>query len=698
MRLNKIAVFLILGVLSISATYGQSRVVRSFNDNWQYYKAHNSTFFTEFENGQKYVESQGQWTRLEVWENVQLPHTHNKDDMQTDRNFFEGKAVYKKKFTLNPSDKEKRTFVKFEGVGSVAQVYINDSYIGEHRGGYSMFAFEITHSVDYEKENTITVVTDNKARRDVLPINQFLFPIYGGIYRPVHIITTSKTNFVVTDRASAGIYIRQKNVSSKQADIQVEAKLETKEKTVQKADLVTEIRGYDGKLVSSDTKAVQISPQGVTYTIQTLRLKNPHLWDGVRDPYLYSVTAKLMVNGKELDVVKQPLGVRTIEILAGKGVFLNGQKYPMYGVARHQDRQGVGSALSFEQHKEDFLLMKEMGITTIRLAHYQQSPEVYALADTLGFLTWAEIPFVNRVSYYENDNARQQMTELVKQNFNHPSIYIWGVHNEVYSKTADEQVPVLSRELNDIAKTLDPDRYTGAVTGYNVIDRQENLSTDVQGINHYFGWYGGKIEDLEPWAQKVQQDFPEYKVMLTEYGADGNIDIGQESVEKPKDVVTGKSFQENYQTETHIQQWAVIERNPIIVASYVWNMFEFAVPAWNRGGVNARNLKGLITFDRKQKKDSFYWYKANWNPEPMIYLANRRDNKRTSATTKIQVFSNLSAVTIEVNGKTYTAKQGVNAKHWVVEQVALKKGENIVKAYGKVAGKELSDEMVWELE
>lgn len=698
MRLNKIAVFLILGVLSISATYGQSRVVRSFNDNWQYYKAHNSTFFTEFENGQKYVESQGQWTRLEVWENVQLPHTHNKDDMQTDRNFFEGKAVYKKKFTLNPSDKDKRTFVKFEGVGSVAQVYINDSYIGEHRGGYSMFAFEITHSVDYEKENTITVVTDNKARRDVLPINQFLFPIYGGIYRPVHIITTSKTNFVVTDRASAGIYIRQKNVSSKQADIQVEAKLETKEKTVQKAVLVTEIRGYDGKLVSSDIKAVQISPQGVTYTIQTLRLKNPHLWDGVRDPYLYSVTAKLMVNGKELDVVKQPLGVRTIEIVAGKGVFLNGQKYPMYGVARHQDRQGVGSALSFEQHKEDFLLMKEMGVTTIRLAHYQQSPEAYALADTLGFLTWAEIPFVNRVSYYENDNARQQMTELVKQNFNHPSIYIWGVHNEVYSKTADEQVPVLSRELNDIAKTLDPDRYTGAVTGYNVIDRQENLSTDVQGINHYFGWYGGKIEDLEPWAQKVQQDFPEYKVMLTEYGADGNIDIGQESVEKPKDVVTGKSFQENYQTETHIQQWAVIERNPIIVASYVWNMFEFAVPAWNRGGVNARNLKGLITFDRKQKKDSFYWYKANWNPEPMIYLANRRDNKRTSATTKIQVFSNLSAVTIEVNGKTYMAKQGVNAKHWVVEQVALKKGENIVKAYGKVAGKELSDEMVWELE
>ena len=404
-----------------------------------------------------------------------------------------------------------------------------------------------------------------------------------------------------------------------------------------------------------------------------------------------------MSGGKELDAVKQPLGVRKVEINGGQNVLLNGKPYPMYGVCRHQDREGFGSALSFVQHKEDMLMIKEMGATTIRLAHYQQSSEVYSLADTLGFLTWAEIPFVNRVSYYENDNAKQQMTELVKQNINHPSIYIWGVHNEVYSKTADEQVPVLSRELNDIAKTLDPDRYTVAVTGYNVVDRQENLSTDVQGINHYFGWYGGKIEDLGPWAKKVQQDFPGYKIMLSEYGADGNMDIGQEELKMPDNVVSGKSFPENYQTETHIQQWAAIQQNPIIVASYVWNMFEFAVPAWNRGGVNARNLKGLVSFDRKRKKDSFYWYKANWNPEPMIYLANRRDNERTKAQSKVQVFSNLKDVKLEVNGKSYTAKQGVNDKHWVVEQADLKQGQNTIVAIGKDGSKELRDEMVWNL-
>ena len=698
MIFRKEYLLMMVGLLANSIGFAQSRMEKSFNEGWKFYKANNSTFFTDFENGQKYFENQGQWTKLEVWEDITLPHTYNKDDMQKDRNFFEGKAVYQKTFRPAETDKERRTFLKFEGVGAVAQLFVNGNYIGEHKGGYSMFVFEISNSIEYGKDNSITVVADNKSRKDIIPINHFLFPVYGGIYRPVHLITTNRTNFVVTDQAAPGIFIRQKNVSSKSADIQVEAKLETKEKTIQEVELSIEIKDDQGKTVETQKYPVKISPQGVTYVNETIKMKSPHLWDGIRDPYLYSLTAKITANGKELDAVKQPLGLRHIEMIANKGVFLNGKKYPMYGVTRHQDREGFGSALSFEQHKEDMMLIKEMGATTIRLAHYQQSPQMYALADSIGFLTWAEIPFVNRVSYYENDNAKQQMVELVKQNFNHPSIYIWGVHNEVYSKTADEQVPVLSRELNDIAKTLDPDRYTVAVTGYNVIDRQENLSTDVQGINHYFGWYGGKIEDLGPWAQKVQKDFPEYKIILSEYGADGNIDIGKEEVEAPKDVISGKAFPENYQTETHIHQWAAIEKNPIILASYLWNSFEFAVPAWNRGGVNARNLKGLITFDRKRKKDSFYWYKANWNPEPMIYLANRRDSIRTHKNSKIQLFSNLPKVQLIVNGREYQAKQGVNSKHWVVDNVELKQGENKIQAKGNSGSEVLTDEMTWTLQ
>ena len=686
-------------VFSALHSLAQSRTSESFNSGWQFFRVNNSTFFSDFDNGVKYFESQGQWTTPEIWEEVTLPHTWNSQDMQLDRNFFEGKGIYKKKFLVDPAHKgQKRTFLKFEGVGAVAQVYINDNYIGEHKGGYSQFVFEVTHSVHYDKENTIIVIADNKSRRDVIPINQFLFPVYGGIYRPVHLITTNKTGFVVADNASAGIYIRQKNVSAKSAEVQVEAKLETKEKTSQHADLLIEIRDHAGKTVLQQKKAVKIGPQGVTFVKELLALKNPHLWDGVRDPYLYALSAKLVAGSRVLDEVTQPLGLRTVEFVAGQGVVLNGKPYPMYGVCRHQDLWGKGSALSFEDHRRDMAMIREIGATTIRFAHYQQSPDIYSLADTLGFLVWAEIPFVNRVSYYENDNAKQQMTELIKQNFNHPSIYVWGMHNEVYSATADGQVPVLTRELNDIAKTLDPDRYTVAVSGYNVIDRQENLNTDIQGINHYFGWYGGKIGDLEPWAKSIQKDFPEYKIILSEYGADGNMDIGQEELKMPDNVVRGKLFPENYQTETHIQQWAIIEKNPIIAASYLWNMFEFAVPAWNRGGVNARNLKGIVTFDRQRKKDSFYWYKANWNPEPMIYLANRRDNQRTQAETRIQLFSNLQDIQLIVNGKEYAVKPGVNGKHWVAENVQLQKGTNRIEARAKNGAGTLTDEMTWELE
>lgn len=697
-RVKQFALGILLAFCWAATTYGQSRIEQSFNQGWQFYKANNSTFFTEFQNGEPYISSQGQWTEPEIWEEVQLPHTFNREDMQKDRNFFEGKAVYQKTFFVDHQEEKKRTFLKFEGVGAVAQLYVNGAYIGDHKGGYAMFVMEITNSLTYGEENTITLVADNRSRQDVIPINHFLFPVYGGIYRPVKLITTNKTNFVVTDQAAPGIFIRQKNVSSKHADIRVEAKLETRMSTTQQGELRIDIEDQEGKVSESITRKVDISPQGVTYVDETLRLKSPHLWDGVRDPYLYAVHARLLMDGKEIDAVRQPLGIRTVELVAGEGVFLNGKKYSMHGVTRHQDREGLGAALEFQHHQQDMRLMKEMGATTIRLAHYQQAPEMYALADSMGFLVWAEIPFVNRVSYQEDDNAKQQMTELVKQNFNHPSIFIWGVHNEVYSETADQQVPRLSRVLQDLAKTLDPDRYTVSVSGYNVIDRPENLTTDVQGINHYFGWYGGEIGDLADWAEKTAREFPGYKIMLSEYGADGNIDIGRETVEAPEDVIGGKEFPENYQTETHIQQWAIIEKHPIILASYIWNMFEFAVPAWNRGGVNARNLKGLITFDRKRKKDAFFWYKANWNPEPMIHLVGRRDRLRSQRTTKIQVFSNLADVTVRVNGQTYPAKPGVNQRHWVVDQAQLQPGENRIIAEGKDGENILQDEMIWTLE
>ncbi|WP_245729211.1 glycoside hydrolase family 2 protein [Niabella drilacis] len=664
-----------------------ARRIITFNDHWEFKKGPGG-----FDKDTSYISAE--------WDPVSIPHTYNRTDMQLDKNFYTGDAFYKKKFIVENSLKGRRIFLRFEGVGSVATVYVNGRYLTEHKGSYAAFSFEITHSVRYGQENTILVKTNNAARKDVIPVNHFLFPIYGGIYRPVSMIITDPVNITVTDYASPGIYITQKDVSEQSAAITVKAKLENKETAMQAIVLQTEVKDAGGRQVAVVRKNLDVSPQGTTYADQSFEIKDPHLWNGVKDPYLYTLTTSLIRNGKELDAVTQPLGVRRIEVKPGDGVYLNGVKYPMYGVTRHQDRWQYGNALSHEQHEEDMKIIREMGATTIRLAHYQQAEDMYALADKMGLLIWAEIPFVNTTSYQESENAKQQMAELVRQNRNHPSIYVWGMHNEVYSKTPDEHVPVLTRELNDIAKTDDPDRYTAAVSGYGEMDRPANLAADIQGMNRYYGWYEGRIGDLEKWALGLEQKYPGYKVMLTEYGADGNMDQSSDTLPDPSKLnpVSGQFFPENYQTETHIQQWAIIEKHPYILASYLWNTFEFAVPMWNRGGVNARNLKGLVSFDRKRRKDAFYWYKANWNPEPMLYLANRRDSIRTLAVTRVQLFTNLKQVQLKVNGKSIAGKNGVNDKHRVFENIKLKKGINKIEATGAANGKILKDRMTWILQ
>ncbi|HRO84571.1 MAG TPA: glycoside hydrolase family 2 TIM barrel-domain containing protein [Niabella sp.] len=673
--MKKILLIAILILMSTSFLFAQgSRQIIDFNNDWSFTKD----------------------TSAGVWEPVTLPHTYNQTDMQTGKNFYIGNGFYRKKIYVDNQSKGKRIFLRFGGVGQVATVYVNGKFLTEHKGAYSAFAFEITNVINYGAQNEILVKANNTPDKTIIPINNFLFPIYGGIYRQANMIVTAPVNFSVTDYASSGIQVIQKDVSAQKAKVLVKAKLENKERLHQSIVLTITISDHNGALVAKSQKPVTVSPQGVTYTTGEVELVNPHLWNGIKDPYLYKISAILLKDNKEMDRVEEPLGLRTIELIAGKGVYLNGEKYPMYGVTRHQDRWQYGSALSPEQEKEDMMLIKEIGATTIRLAHYQQSDHIYALADSLGFLTWAEIPFVNAVSFQEAANAKQQMEELVRQNRNHPSIYIWGMHNEVYGKTKDDYVPVLTRELNDIAKINDPYRYTVSVNGYGSMSRFENLNCDVQGMNRYYGWYEGKIDDLEKWASGLEKEYPDYKVMLTEYGADGNIDQGIDTLANPKsiDPVNGQFSPENYQTETHIQQWAIIQKHPYLLASYFWNMFEFATPLWNRGGVNARNLKGIITFDRKRKKDAFYWYKANWNSEPMVYLANRRDDIRTKPDNTVQLFSNIPSAVLKVNGKTINGRPGVNDKHTLYD-VHLKKGKNKIQVTAKQGNRSFTDEMIW---
>lgn len=316
----------------------------------------------------------------------------------------------------------------------------------------------------------------------------------------------------------------------------------------------------------------------------------------------------------------------------------------MYGTCRHQDWWELGSALKKEHHDKDLEIIKEMGATTIRLAHYQQAEYIYAKCDSIGFIVWAEIPFVNSVSTLETENAKQQLTELIRQNYNHPSIYVWGgLHNEVY-KPFQQTIP-LTTTLHDLAKTEDPYRYTISVSGYNAIDATANNNADIQGINHYFGWYGGKIGgDIKDWAEKIEKEFPDHNVMFSEYGGEANIYQQKEDVGEIGGDCCGfdKKYYETFGTKFHEIQWGgIISQHPYILASYIWNTFDFGTPPLSsQGGIHSRNMKGLVTFDRKTKKDPFYWYKANWSKEPVLYLTQRRADQRENENTSVTVYSN----------------------------------------------------------
>jgi len=657
------------------------RQVIPFNQDWQFKKA---TYKTNI------AIAGGEW------QTVTIPHTWNNKDIQKGKNFYTGDAFYRRELVAQKEWKDKRVFIRFEGVGTVADLYINNKLIGTHKGAYSAFCFDISNSLRYDTINTIMVKVNNEERPDIIPINNKLFGVYGGIYRPISIIVTSKINITTTDYASPGIYIKQ-DVNNKKANITVTAKIENKERQVQQITVKTTISNKNGTIVKQVQQLQNVQPQGINIVDQQMQVNNPHLWDGRKDPYLYSLTTAIIKDGKTIDEVTQPLGLRYFSVVPGKGFYLNGQPYRLYGVCRHQEWQDYGSALTNAQHQSDLDMIYEIGATSIRFAHYQQAEYIYAKCDSMGFVIWAEIPFVNAVSTEEGDNAKQQLTELIRQNYNHPSIYNWGLHNEVYSSSADGFVPVLTRELNDIAKTEDPARFTASVSGYGEINRPSNLAADIQGINRYYGWYEGKIPDLEGWVTGLEKEYPNYKVVLSEYGTEANVNQQQEKVDDSGDP-SGQFWPETFQTHFHEEQWGIIEKHPYLVASYVWNMFDFSVPSANGGGIPARNMKGLVTYDRKIKKDAFYWYKANWSQEPVLYISGRRNTDRIEAITTVKVFANTSSVTLYVNGKKVNqAETGATKHDFVFKNIHLVKGINRLRAEGYFNEKLQSDAIEWTL-
>lgn len=674
---------ILLACLLGSICKAEAREVTPFNNGWEFKKG---PFPTDA------MQTAARWNA--DWEQVNVPHTWNADDMQKKTNsFYAGVAYYRKHYVFPESLEGKRLFLRFEGVGACAEVYVNGYLVGTHKGAYSAFVCEIGSQVRLGEENEIVVKADNAARPDVIPVNHALFGVYGGIYRPVWLIVTEPCNIVVNDCASPGVYITQKNVSKQSADVSVRVKLDNATLAPATLELENAIYTREGKLVKVHRQSFDLTPQGVQNYVSDFKISHPHLWQGREDPYLYKVVSRLKQDGQVIDEVIQPLGLRKYEAVAGKGFFLNGKKYPMYGVTRHQDWWGMGSALTNREHDFDLEQIMEVGATTVRFAHYQQSDYIYSRCDTLGLIIWAEIPFVNRVTGQEWDNVHQQMRELIRQSFNHPSIYVWGIHNEVYHPHG--YTAALTQSVHDLCKLEDPDRYTVAVNGYGHAEHPVNGNTDIQGMNRYFGWYEKKIQDIKPWIEKMEKEYPWQRLMLTEYGADANI---EHQTELLGDALNWGSdfYPETFQTKTHEYQWGIISQHPYILASYLWNMFDFAVPQWKRGGVDARNMKGLITFDRKIRKDAFYWYKANWSKEPVLYLTQRRNTERERRETSVTVYSNLGTPRVFLNGRELDGvRKGYTDVHYIFDQVTLAEGRNVLRAVIVSDGKEYTDEIVW---
>ena len=624
---------------------------------------------------------------------VDLPHTWNAQDALSGKiDYKRGIGNYEKNLFIRPEWKGKRLFIRFEGVNNIADVFINRRHIGEHRGGYGAFIFEITGKVEYGKENSILVRVNNGEQLDIMPlVGDFNF--YGGIYRDVHLLITDETCISPLDYASPGVRLIQDSVSHRYAKVRAIVDLSNGSSGNQEVEL--NVRLLDGqRVVKEGTKNVNLSGNEVMQQELTFEIDQPHLWNGRQDPFLYQAEVTLFRNGQMVDRVTQPLGLRFYRIDSDKGFFLNGKHLPLKGVCRHQDRSEVGNALRPQHHEEDAALVLEMGVNAVRLAHYPQATYFYDLMDKNGIIVWAEIPFVGPGGYNDKGfvdlpafraNGKEQLKELIRQHYNHPSICVWGLFNEL-TELGDNPVEYI-KELNVLAHQEDTTRPTTSASNQM---GDLNFITDAIAWNRHDGWYGGTPADLGKWLDRMHKDHQEICIAISEYGAGASIYHQQDSLVKT--VPTSWWHPENWQTYYHIENWKTISSRPYVWGSFVWNMFDFGAAHRTEGDRPGINDKGLVTFDRKVRKDAFYFYKANWNREkPMLYLTGKRNTVRTQRLQTITAFTNLSGAELFVNGKSYG--KAIPDSYAILEwkNVELEPGENEIKVVSTNKKLPLSD-------
>jgi len=621
---------------------------------------------------------------------------------------------------------KKRVFIRFGAAGTVARTYINKTLLGEHRGGFTAFCYELTNYLKYGSSNELRVQVDNTHREDLPPLSGD-FNLDGGLYRDVELIVTDEFCISPLDFASPGVYLTTRSLNPKEAVVeirsivsngnrtktnllQVKAKAATTNPIAGAPDpkvtdqsgeptnftLRSEIKDAAGQIVASDSSDQSVPPEETQAVIRTLSIPTPHLWEGRKDPYLYTVTVSLLHAGQVVDSVTQPLGLRTVAISQEKGFLLNGNPYPVHGVNRHQDVRNKGWAISPQDEENDAQLMKEMGVTAVRNTHYPQSENWHLINDREGVLLWDEVSLVNETRATREfwANSEEYLQEMIHQLYNHPSIAWWGIYNELGNDPMPPSDTGLA-ELQSAAKEIDPNRLIVAASCH--MNRSFNHVPEQIGLNAYPAWYDKKSPSamgglIASFSKEVGK-----RIAVSEYGAGANIAHHMEgNLVQP--VHQGAFHPEEWQAFVHEGDWAAMKDNPQLWGTFIWCMFDFACKARHEGNTPALNDKGLVTEDRQFRKDAFFFYKANWNPEPMVHITSARMTPRKLSSTEVKIYSNCNEVELKVNGKIFGAVHPDSIHVCRFPGVTLTPGTNVIEATGKDVKTTISDSCSWMLQ
>lgn len=674
--ITKKNILIVIFVLCSLAGFTQARQNIPISGEWSFYKG----------------EVKSNSPEVRDWEKVTIPHTWNKEDGTGALNgsYYRGAGVYSKNLYLPKEMKNRSIYLRFEAVSSAAEIYINGNFVGRHEGAFNAFCFDITRFVRIGKDNQLVVKATNKWNENIIPLAGD-FTVFGGIYRPVSLIVLNPVNITPLDFASSGVYVTQTEVNDSQATLDITTKLNNETNLSQPISVKFTLLNQKGESEHTFSQNIILSKRSKKDVHQQLIVKQPILWNGKKNPYMYTLQVEVLKNGKLLDEVSEKIGLRYFHIDSQKGFFLNGNPSNLRGVNRHQDREGLGWAITNIEHDEDMELIKEIGANAIRLAHYPHSKYFYSLCDEAGILVWAEIPFIERATYSPEflENTKLQLLELIRQNYNHPSIFCWSLFNELTQGDPHEIV----KELNNLAHLEDPTRFT--VSAPNHENRPENSISDYLAYNTYPGWYWAAPDAMGGSLEHWNRLGGEKGICVSEYGAGASILHHEQNVSQAPRT-DGPWHPEEWQALVHEGNYKQINKREFVWGSFVWNMFDFAVASRNEGDRRGINDKGLVTYDRKTKKDAFYFYKANWSEDPVIHITSSRHVERSEAVTDIKVYSNAKGLILYVNEE---CKGSVNEENgvYVWKKIQLQPGKNTISVSGRKGEKLISDTCEWTL-